>query len=222
MLALLALIVFPLVLPQAAWSQTANAYRLAEARQANENLMKRYGWESRTQISVQGEVKDTRVDSVGYGPDGQLQRNNMSDQQAAVQGLFLAHIVASAKKQEVEQYLKGLRGMLEQYTLASAGAIQTFLNRAVASGPNSQGLYQMTGSNVVQPGDTYTLWFNPQTRKPTSIQVSTNYDGGPVTLNATFRTIGPDGLNYVEFANINAPAKQINVQVSNYNYYRKF
>jgi len=43
-----------------------------------------------------------------------------------------------------------------------------------------------------------------------------------VTLNATFRTIGPDGLNYVEFANLDAPAKQVNVQVSNYNYYRKF
>jgi len=209
--ALIAVLAGSLVLPPVAWSQTANAFRLAAARQANEALMKRYGWESRTQISVNGEVKDTRVDSVGYGPDGQLQRNNMSDQQAAVRGLFLRHLIAAVDKKE-----------LEQYTLASAGAIQTFLDRAVASGPNPQGLYQMTGNSVVQPGDAYTLSFNPQTRKPTSIQVSTNFNGGPVTLNATFRTIGPDGLNYVEFANLDAPAKQVNVQVSNYNYYRKF
>jgi len=220
--AMLAVLAGSLALPQAAWSQTANAYRLAAARQANQSLMKLYGWESRTQISVSGEVKDTRIDSVGYGPDGQLQRNIMSDQQAAVRGLFLRHLIAAVDKKELEQYLTGLRGVLEQYTLASAGAIQTFLDRAVASGPNSQGLYQMTGNNVVQPGDVYTLWFNPQTRKPTSLQVSTSFNGGPVTLNATFRTIGPDGLNYVEFANLDAPAKQVNVQVSNYNCYRKF
>jgi hypothetical protein len=218
------MIALPLFSQQAAWAQapTANAYRVAEARQANDQLMRRYGWESRTQVSVKGEVKDTRVDAVGYGPDGQLQRNTLSDQSAAVQGLFLRHLVAAVEKQQVEQYLKGLRGVLEQYTLSSAGAIQSFLNRAVATGPGPGGQFQMTGNGVVQPGDVFTLWFNPQTRHPTRIQVSTSFDGGPVTLNAHFRTIGPDGLNYVEFANVDAPAKQINVQISNYNYFRKF
>lgn len=223
-LAWIATIALPLCLvpPASAQAPTANAYRIAQARQANDNLMRRYGWESRTQISVKGEVKDTRVDSMGYGPDGQLQRNNLSDQTAQVQGLFLRHLIAAVDKQQLEQYLKGLRGVLEQYTLSSAGAIQNFLNRAVATGPGPGGLFQVTGNSVVQPGDVYTLWFNPQTRQPTSIEVSASFEGGPVTLSAHFRTIGPDGLNYVEFANVNAPDKQVNVQVNNYNYYRKF
>lgn len=220
----LAAVAIPLCLPHAVRAQapTANAYRIAEARQANANLMRQYGWESRTQISVNGEVKDTRVDAMGYGPDGQLQRSNLSDQTAQVRGLFLRHLIAAVDKQQLEQYLTGLRGLLEQYTLPGAGGVQEFLNRSVASGPNAQGLFQVTGRNVLQPGDVFTLWFNPTSRHPTSIEVSTAFQGEPVTLNATFRAIQPSGLNYVEFANVYAPAKQVNVQISNYNYYRKF
>ena len=212
-----------LCLPQAPWAQapSANAYRIAEARQANATLMRQFGWESRTQISVNGEVKDTRVDSMGYGPDGQLQRNNLSDQTARVRGLFLRHLIAAVDKQQLEQYLTGLRGLLEQYTLPGPGGVQEFLNRSVASGPDAQGLFQVTGRNILQPGDVFTLWFNPLTRQPTHVEVSTTFQGEPVTLSASFRTIAPSGLNYVEFANLNAPAKQVNVQVSNYNYFRK-
>jgi hypothetical protein len=223
-LASLAAMILPLCLPQASWAQapSANAYRIAEARQANANLMRQFGWESRTQISVNGEVKDTRVDAMGYGPDGQLQRNNLSDQTARVRGLFLRHLIASVDKQQLEQYLTGLRGLLEQYTLPGAGGVQEFLNRSVATGPDAQGLFQVTGRGILQPGDVFTLWFNPLTRKPTHIEVSTTFQGEPVNLSASFRTIDPSGLNYVEFANVNAPAKQVNVQVSNYNYFRKF
>jgi hypothetical protein len=158
---------------------------------------------------------------MGYGPDGQFQRNNLSDQTAQVRGLFLRHLIAAVDKKQLEQYLTGLRGLLEQYTLPGAGGVQEFLNRSVASGPDGQGLYQVTGRNVLQPGDVFTLWFNPSTRHPTRIEVSTTFQGEPVTLSATFRTIQPSGLNHVEFANVNAPAKQVNVQISNYNYYRK-
>jgi hypothetical protein len=223
-LASIALFALPLCLPLAAWTQapTANAYRIAEARQANANLMRQFGWESRTQISVNGEVKDTRVDSMGYGPDGQLQRNNLSDQTARVRGLFLRHLIAAVDKQQLEQYLTGLRGLLEQYTLPGPGGVQEFLNRAVASGPDAQGLFQVTGRGILQPGDVFTLVFNPTTRQPTHVDVSTSFQGEPVTLSASFRTMQPSGLNYVEFANVNAPAKQVNVQVSNYNYFRKF
>ena len=43
-----------------------------------------------------------------------------------------------------------------------------------------------------------------------------------MTLNASYRTLAPSGPNYVEFANVYAPGKKLEVQVHNYNYYRKF
>jgi hypothetical protein len=223
-LAAIAATVLPLCLAQAAWAQapTANAFRISEARQANAALMRQFAWESRTEILSKGEVKDVRVDAMGYGPDGQLQRNNISDDKAPVRGLIFRQLAADRAAREIKDYLEGLRGILEQYTLPNPGAVQDFLDRSVATGPDSQGLFQLTGRNVVQPGDTFAMWINPQTRQPVRVQVSTTFNGDPVTLNASYRTLAPFGLNYVEFANVYAPAKQLEVQVHNYNYYRKF
>lgn len=222
--ALLAVMAFLLCLPQALRAQapSANAIRVSEARQANAALMRQFAWESRTEILSKGQVKDVRVDAMGYGPDGQLQRNNISDDKAPVRGLIFRQLAADRKAKEVKEYLEGLRGILEQYTLPNPGAVQDFLDRSTASGPDAQGLFQLAGRNVVQPGDTFTMWIDPQTRQPVRVQVATTFNGDPVTLNASYRTLAPFGLNYVEFANVFAPAKQLEVQVHNYNYYRKF
>lgn len=217
---------FPLILAlsQGVWAQapSANAIRVSEARQANATLMRQFGWESRTEILRDGEVKDTRVDALSYGSDGRLQRNNLSDEKAPVRGLLFRHLAAAARAEEIRQYLLGLRGVLEQYTLPDPGAVQDFLDRSEATGPNAQGLFVLTGRSVALPGDSFTMWINPQTRQPTSVLVNTTYQGDPVTLNASFRTLAPNGLNYVEFANVIAPGKKLDVQVHNYNYYRKF
>lgn len=223
-LAFLAVVSGLVSLPQAAWAQapSANAIRVSEARQANAALLRQFAWESRTEILRKGEVKDVRIDAMSYGPDGQLQRNNLSDDKAPVRGLIFRRLAAARQAREIKDYLEGLRGILEQYTLPNPGAVQDFLDRSAATGPNAQGLFQLTGRNVVQPGDTFTMWINPQTRQPVSVQVSTTFNGDPVTLNASYRTLAPSGPNYVEFANLHAPAKRLEVQVHNYNYYRKF
>ena len=222
--ALFALLAASFALPQAAWAQapSANAIRVSEARQANASLMRQFAWESRTEILRKGDVKDVRVDAMSYGPDGQLQRNNVSNDKAPVRGLIFRQLAADRKAREIKDYLEGLRGILEQYTLPNAGAVQDFLDRSVANGPDAQGLFQLTGRNVVQPGDTFSMWIDPQTRQPVRVQVATSFNGDPVTLNASYRTLAPFGLNYVEFANVYAPAKKLEVQVHNYNYYRKF
>lgn len=223
-LAAIAATVLPLCLAQAVWAQapTANAFRISEARQANANLMRQFAWESRTEILRKGDVKDVRVDAMGYGPDGQLQRNTVSNDKAPVRGFIFRQVAADKKAKEIKEYLEGLRGVLEQYTLPNPGAVQDFLDRSTASGPDAQGLFQLTGRNVVQSNDTFAMWFDPQTRQPVRVQVSTTFKGDPVTLNASYRTLAPFGLNYVEFANVFAPAKKLEVQVHNYNYYRKF
>ncbi len=77
----------------------------------------------------------------------------------------------------------------------------------------------MTGRNVVLPGDTFSLWLNPRTHHAQRIQVATTFQGDPVNLSATFNTL-PSGLNYVAYAEVTVPAKQISVQVQNFDYNR--
>jgi hypothetical protein len=207
------------VLAQGASPNAATAARITEARKANATLMQQYSWTSRTEVIDQGQVKDIRLDTVNYGPGGQLQRTIMNDQGAPLPSGFLRRRIAEAERKKVEEYLAGLRDLLEQYTLPTAGKVQDFMTRATATGPDASGLFEVTGQNVVYPGDTFSIWVNPGTRHPQRIQVSTAFQGDPVNLTATFKTL-PTGLNHVAFAEVTVSAKQLSVQVQNFDYNR--
>ncbi len=205
---------------QSALSTEANrAVQITETRQANAALMHHYTWTSRTEIIDQGQVKDTRLELVNYNPFGQLQRSLLNDESAPLPRGFLRRAVAEDKKKEMEQYLTGLRGLLDQYTLPTAGKILDFMMSAKPMGPDPAALFSMAGSNVVLPGDSLTIWVNAATRHVARIQVNTTFQGDPVQLDATFSTL-PSGLNYMAYAEATVPAKQLSVQVQNFNYTR--
>ncbi len=211
-------------LPQPARGQDASVYadaavKITEARKANAALMRQYTWTSRTEILDQGQVKDTRIELVHYTPDGQLSRSLLNDQSAPLPHGFLRRAIAENKKKEMEEYLKGLQGLLEQYTLSTTGKILDFMMSASTTGPDANGLLQTTGSNVVMPGDSLTIWTDLRTRQTRRIQVTTFYKGDVAQLTATFNTI-PSGLNYVAFAEATVPSKQLSVQVQNFDYNR--
>ena len=195
------------------------AARVTEARKANAALMRQYSWTSRMEIFAQGQVKDIRLDAVSYGPSGQLQRTIMNDQSASLPRGFLRRRMADDERKRMEEYLVGLRDMLDQYTLSTTGKVQEFLGHAKATGPDAAGLYELSGQNVLYQGDTLSLWVDPLTRHVRRIQVSATFQGDPVNLSATFKTL-PSGLNHVAYAELTVPAKQITVQVQNFDYSR--
>jgi len=207
-------------LPQTAQAQdVSGAVKITEARKANAALMRQYTWTSRTEIMDQGQVKDTRIELVNYTPDGQLTRSLLNDQSAPLPRGFLRRSIAEDKKQEMEQYLKGLQGLLEQYTLPTTGKILDFMMSAQLAGPDAGGLISMSGNNVVLPGDTLTMWIDLRTRHIRKVQVTTFYKEDVAQLTATFNTI-PSGLNYVAYAEATVAAKQLSIQVQNFDYTR--
>jgi len=119
----------------------------------------------------------------------------------------------------MEQYLTGLRGLLDQYTLPTTGKVLDFMMSAKPMGPDAAGLFSITGGNVVLPGDSLTIWVNVWTRHVARIQVNSSFQGDPVQLTATFNTL-PSGLNYMAYAEATVPNKQLSVQVQNFNYTR--
>jgi hypothetical protein len=206
------------VVAQGASPNRAVAGRIAEAPEANAALMQQYRWTSHTQVIDQGQVKATRIDAVNYGPDGQLRRSMLNGRSTPLLPVgFERRHIGEADRQNVEEYLTGLRDLLEQHTLPTAGKVRDFLNRAAASGRDAYGLFAMTGRNLVQPNDTVSLWVDPRTRLAQRIRVSTSFEGEPVTLTATFKTLA-SGLNHVAYAELTMPARQISVQVQNFDY----
>src|SRR5437870_3742384 len=97
----------------AADANAGMAAQLAKARTANAALMKQYTWNSRVEVLDEGAVKDLRIELVNYGPSGQLQRNILNDQSAPLPFGFLRRKIAERERAKVEEYLVGLRSLLE-------------------------------------------------------------------------------------------------------------
>jgi len=205
---------------QAALSSNANAaVQITEARKANDTLMRQYTWNSRTELLENNEVKDIRLELNNYAPDGTLQRSLLNDTGASLPRGFLRRAIAEDQKKKVEEYLTGLRGLLDQYTLSTTGKILDFMTSANTIGPDASGLLEMTGHNVVSPGDTLSIWTDARTRKTRRLLVNGFYQGDIVTVTATFNTL-PSGLTYMAYADVSVPAKQMTVQVQNFDYSR--
>jgi len=205
--------------------QMSHALQIAQARQANAALMHQYTWNSRTEIIVDGKVKDIRIEVVQFGPYGQLQHTLLNDQQSKGMYLptpigFLRRSIAENEKKDLEQFLQGMKQLLQQYTLPTTGKIYDFLSTAVPAGPDADGNFTLTGYNVVQPGDSMTMVVNAWTKQPRQVTVNTTFQGDAVQLTATFQTVPVSGLNYAAFAEADVPAKNLSVQVQNYNYAR--
>lgn len=199
---------------------TAHAAQIAAARQANAALMHHYQWNSRVEVVENGQVKDTRIELVSYGWNGQLQRSTLNDQSARLPIGFLRRSIQENERQRLQQYLVGLRGLIELYTLPNTGKIYDFMMTAVPAGPDANGQFSLAGQSIIQPGDSLTLWVNPWTRQPTHAQIITNFQGDAVNVTATFATLAASGLNYVSFAEATVPGKSLSVQVQNYDYVR--
>jgi hypothetical protein len=195
------------------------AIKIAEARKANAKLMHEYSWQSRTELIQNGAVQDRRLEQVQYGPDGMLQRMALNEQGASLPIGFLRRAIAENKRKQMEDFLKGLRGLLDQYTLPTAGKILDFMDKATPTIEDDGRLILMSGNNVVVPGDSLSVWTEAATRHTHKIQVNTFFQGDAVNLTATFKTLRT-GLTHVAYAEVIVPDKELTVQVQNFNYER--
>jgi hypothetical protein len=194
------------------------AERVTKAREANALAMQQYTWDQRTELLEDGTVKDTRVEMVNW-VNGQYQKSQVSNEGPSLPRFGLRKRIAEEKQKEMQEYLSGLKSLLGSYTMDSSPQLLAFINKASVSGPDASGLVALSGGSVVQAGDSVTLWVSSATHKAAKIFVASTYQGNPITLNATFNSLAT-GLNYMNFADIQIPAKQMEVQVSNFNYNR--
>lgn len=190
---------------------------LVQARQQNATLMQQYSWNCRTELSENGVPKDTRIDTVTWGPNNQPQYTTLNDTANPLPRGFLRRRVAENERKQTEEYVQGLRAFLHQYTLPTAGQVLNFISAATIPAPDANGNLQLTGSSVVIPGDTLSLWINAPTRQTRRMTIMTTYLGDAVTVTATFKSLAT-GLNYLAYCQVDVMDKNLTLLIQNYDY----
>jgi len=193
------------------------ALDIAQARQKNAQLMQQYSWNCRTELKENGVTKDTRIDTVTWGPNNQPQYTLLSDDANPLPRGFFLRRVEERERERTEQYIQGLRTFLHQYTLPTAGQMLNFVSTAVIPPPGPDGVIQLSGSSVVVPGDTLSLWIYAPTKLTRRMTMMTTYQGDSVNVTTTWKSLA-NGLNYMAYAQIDIPDKGMTVLIQNYDY----
>ena len=220
---ILALAVIALALPLALRAQVQNeglANGIIAARKKNATQLAGYNWNCRTEIDKDGKMQDIRIDLVNLGPGGTPQHQLLNDQPGHLPGGFLRKRIAEGERKNAEKYVKELSKLVDQYTLSSAGAVINFISGASIqpiTTPDGQSMLSLNGGGVVSPGDSLAMTVNGGNLLPVSVQISTTFEGDPVTIAASFKTMA-SGLNHLQYATVTIPAKNISVNIHNYDY----
>jgi hypothetical protein len=200
--------------------------RFAAVKQAaaeNQQKLRQYMWTETQQVSLKGEVKSSKQMSCSYAPDGKPQCTPIGPPPAPKKTGPLRERAIEKKTEELTAYMQQVKGVIGLYVPPDAARMQAAFGAGNASlSKPATGEAAIVLKNYALPGDSMSLDFAMAAKKLSGLSVNT-YVGdpsSPVSLSVQFAPL-PDGTNYPAQEVVNAPAKGIQVTVTNSNY-RKF
>lgn len=199
--------------------------KIAAAKQSmarNKAALQHYSWTAHTEISLKGEVKNTKDELCRYGPDGKVQKTPLSAPPAQHRMGPMKKKVVENKKEEMSDYMQRAVGRIHDYIPPEADRIEVAKQAGNISlaeaGPDG---VKLQIKNYLLEGDSLALTFDKAAKASRMVNINT-YLQDPkdaVTLQVDFQTL-PDGTNYPATMILDAPAKKLQVRVQNSNYQR--
>ena len=197
--------------------------KLAAAKQSaaqNQQALRSYSWLEKTELSFKGEVKNTKIDSCRYGPDGKIQKTPVSEPPPPEQKRGVRGRVVAKKTGEMKEELESASALVHQYLPPAPDKMQAVMNGGKAAlGQAGPGVVALKFPDYLKAGDSITLTFESAVKTMRQIDVATYLDdpSKPVTLQVGMQSL-PDGTSYSAAVDLKIPASQIEVRITNSNY----
>ena len=197
--------------------------KLAAAKQSaalNQKALRSYSWVEKTELSLKGEVKNTKVDMCRYGPDGKVQKTPVvepppPEKQRGMKGKIVAN-----KTAEMKEELEAAVALVQQYLPPSPDMMQVVMNAGTASlsqaGP---GRVSLKFPGYAKANDALMLTFDTTVKAMQQIDVQTWLDkpDNAVTLKVTMNAL-PDGVSYPGSVVLGIPKSKVEVRITKSNY----
>ena len=217
----IALAVFALlIVPAGAQDLQQKLAAAKEAAARNQQALRSYSWLEKTELSLKGEVKNTKVDMCKYGPDGKVQKTPVVEPPPPEKKRGLRGKIVAKKTGEMKEELEAAVALVQQYVPPSPDLMQVVMNAGTASisqaGP---GAASLKFPGYVKKGDALTLTFDSTVKSLRQIEVNTWLDEpeNAVTLKVTMQAI-PDGISYPGSIVFSLPKRQLVVKITKSNY----
>jgi hypothetical protein len=197
--------------------QKAAAAKEAAAR--NQQALRSYSWITKTELSLKGDVKNTKIESCQYGPDGKVVKTELSEPPAPQpKKRGLKGKVIAKKTGEMKKELEDSAALVHRYVPPAAEKIQA----AIAAGRVTITLGAAAAVRIAdyeKAGDSLTLTMDSESKSIRQVAVDTWLENPDekVTLAVTFQSL-PDGTNYAAETVLSIPGDKIEVRIENSNY----
>lgn len=196
--------------------------KFAQAQQENEAKLRHYTWKSRTEVHKDGETKSVQLNQIRYDIDQNLQQNPISVSQQEIPTGGLRGLIAKKKKEEFVEVLNDLSALAKSYGKISPSKMQNFIRNAtyIPEINQSQNLIRIQGSDVLELGDSMTIWVDAVTFKQHKVEIKSYYDTHHVRIISEFQNL-PNGPTYLARSIIDYPNKELVITTENFDYARK-
>jgi hypothetical protein len=198
--------------------------KLAAVKQSiaeNQQKLHGYQWTETTQLALKGDPKPPSQASCVYGPDGKIQKTQLTAPPPPPSGGRMKQKVIANKKEEMKNYMGQVKVLLAKYVPPDPQSMQqAFQAGKVSLVPNpSSGLTQIVFKDYALAGDQMTLSFDTAAKKISAVKIDTYLDDpkDTVTLAVQFASL-PDNTNYVQQTVLDASAKKLVVTTTNSDY----
>jgi hypothetical protein len=197
------------------------AAALKESVAQNQKALRQYNWIEKTEISLKGEVKNTKVEACRYGPDGKVQKTPVSEPPPREKKRGLKGKVIEKKVGEMKEYMERAAALIGHYVPPSSEKIQAALaaGKASLSQAGSDAI-QLQFKDYVKSGDAVTFTVDKAAKTIRQLSVNTyldEQDKDAISLTVNFQTL-PDGTNYAASKVLNVAAKNIVVNTVDSNH----
>ena len=194
---------------------------LKESTAQNQAALHHYTWIEKTQLSLKGEVKSTKVESCQYGPDGKVQKTPVSTPPPPEKKRGLKGKVVAKKTGEMKDYMERAVSLIGRYVPPSPERIQAVLGAGkVSLSQAGPGATQLIFKDYVKSGDSVTFTVDSAAKVIRQLAVNTyldEQDKDAISLAVNFQTL-PDGTNCSSGKVLKVAAKNIVVNVEDSNY----
>jgi hypothetical protein len=192
----------------------------ARLQQQNAQALRQYVWKSRNEVRKNGESKSTQVFLMQYDANGTLQKSQIGGTQASMpKGPFVGRI-AQKKKEEMIELVNDLRGQVQAYSQLPPEKMQTFMASATIIAKADQGFVQIQGGNILQSGDSMSIWLDARTRKQRRLEITTYLESQPVKAVIEFADLAA-GPTYMARTVVDYPKESLQLITENFDYERQ-
>jgi hypothetical protein len=188
------------------------------ASQAN---LRSYEWIETTVVSLKGEEKSRKQQRCYYGADGVVQKVVIDVSPPAAKKRGLRGAIIANKKAELTDYMQSAVALVKSYLPPDPAKMQAATNAGKTSiqllEPGKR--VQVNFRDYQKAGDNLAITINVANNVIAGVGVSTYLDSAAdaVTLDASMGQLA-DGTIYTSNIVLNAPAKNITVNVQNTGY----